>query len=271
MHKYNKSSQQTHVVAASRRNGALTIKRLVALAVFALLWGGSFMGVVHAQSGEEEFQRKMDELRRAGRQSKSPRGNKAQPRDSQGTETPSGRAVMPNISATPGTCQNQHDRFRNTTTLNMTVGTIYKSGDTSTRETNRSAGLGANDRGRGAGREELRLALTATTNGQQGTAAPKQVEWLLQSTSERYRYHNEAEVLMIVDGERIKVGNAYAMGGFPVRGEVLERLKIRTPADLFLRIARGREAEVQIGPNEFRLEAATLSAMRDFAACANLK
>lgn len=269
MHVCSKCSQQTHVVTPP--GGALTIKWLTALAVITLLWGGVFATSAHAQRGEEEFQRKMDELKKAGKKSKPNQVNESQSRAAQGTETVPGKTVMPNIGATPETCQKQYDRFRDTTNLNMTVGIIYKPGDASSRAVNRSGGLGRNKLGSEAGREELRLALTATTGGQQGTVAPKQVEWLFQSTAERYRYHNEAEVLVIVDGERIKVGNAYAMGNFPIRGEVLERLKLQAPTDLFLRIARGREVEVQIGPNEFRLEAATLSAMRDFATCANLK
>lgn len=240
---------------------------LMALAACGLILGAGLIAVSYGQSGEEEFQRKMDELKRRGKQQRQPGEERTQSPASSGTETSQmpGGVRNRNIGAIAGTCQQQYDRFRNTTSFDMVVGTIYKTNSASAQIATRSSGTSA-------GKEELRLALAATTSGRQAASTPpQQVEWYFQSTAPSYRYHDEAEALMIIDGERVKVGQAYAIGGTPIMGEVLERLRLRVPAELFARIIKGRGVEVKIGTNEFPLSSDALKALRAFATCTGLK
>ena len=169
------------------------------------------------------------------------------------------------ISATPGTCRQQHDRFRDTTSFYLVVGTIYRTYGFPSPKVSRASE-------RNMPTEELRLALASTTSGKQPDAtSPPQVDWYFQSIAPNYRYHDEAEVLMIIDGERVKIGNAYSLGGSAILSDVEERLRMRVPAKLFLRIANAREVEVRIGVNELRLEDVAVKAMREFASCAGIK
>ncbi len=246
---------------------ALFLKCLLRLIVCGVLLGGGSVTDAFGQRGEEEYQRKMDELRRRGKQQSGQTGeDRAQPHAPSGAD----RAPVPgrllNISATPGACQQQqYDRFRDATSFDMVVGTIYKTDGKPAPPTKRAGG-------RRVPAEELRLALAATSSGKQlGVTPPPQVDWYFLSIAPNYRYYDEAEVLMIIDGERVKIGNAYSLGGSAIFSDVEERLRIRVPANLFLRIANAREIEVQIGANEFRLEEAALKAMREFASCAQIK
>lgn len=257
--------QSLHTIA--RGSDSRLSTWLMTLSVCGLLLGAGSAAVANGQSGEEEFQRKMDELKRRGTQSKPP-GEKRPPTPaSSGAEMPSvpGGIRNKNIGATPGTCQQNYDRFRDTTAFDLVVGTIYEMKDASTQKINRADN-------KSAAVEELRLALAATTTGNQpATTPPQYVDWYFQSTASDHRYHNEAEVLTVIDGERVKLGNAYSLGGSAIFSNVEEHLRMRVPAKLFLRVARAREVEVRIGTNDFRLEVAALKAMREFASCTGLK
>lgn len=256
--------QSPHTVARAGDSPLSTW--LMALTVCCLLLGAGSAAVANGQSGEEEFQRKMDELKRRGTQSKPP-GEKRPPTPaSPGAEMPSvpGGIRNKDIGATPGACQQNYDRFRDTTAFDLVVGTIYKTKGASTQKISRADN-------KSAAVEELRLALAATTSGRQPIASPQYVDWYFQSTASDYRYHDKAEVLAVIDGERVKLGNAYSLGGTAIFSDVEERLRMRVPAKLFLRVARAREVEVRIGTNDFRLEAAALKAMREFASCTGMK
>ncbi len=253
-------STNTVIKALSGRN----LPRLIFCGV--LLAGCSATGAF-GQSGEAEFQRKMEELKQLGKQSQQPGAERSQGNAPSATEIGSvpGGVRHRNIDSTPGTCRQQHDRFRDTTNFDLVVGTIHKTKDGPLQQASRAGEHNART-------EELRLALTATTSGKQpdGTSPP-QVDFYFQSVAPSYRYHDEVEVLMIIDGERVKIGTAHSLGGLAIMGDVEERLGMRVPAKLFLRIANAREVEVRIGSNEFQLEDAALKAMRDFASCAGIK
>jgi len=231
-----------------------------------LLAGGSATNA-RGQSGEEEFQRKMEESKRLGNQSKQPGAEQPRGNAPSEAEIPSvpGGVRHRNISATPGTCRQQHDRFRDTTSFDLVVGTIYRTHGFPSQKASRASE-------RNMPTEELRLALASMRSGKQPDATtPQQVDFYFQSIAPDYRYHDEAEVLMIIDGERVKIGNAYSLGGSAILSDVEERLRMRVPAKLFLRIANARKVEVRIGVNELRLEDVAVKAMREFASCAGIK
>ena len=256
------SPHPTNSVITARR--LTNLQRLIFCGV--LLAGGS-AAEAFGQRGEEEFQRKMEESKRLGNQSKQPGAEQPRGNAPSEAEMPSapGGVRHRNISATPGTCRQQHDRFRDTTSFDLVVGTIYRTHGGPSPKASRVSE-------RNMPTEELRLALASTTSGKQpGATPPPQVDWYFQSIAPAYRYHDEAEVLMIIDGERVKIGNAYSLGGLAIMGEVVERLRIRVADKSFLRIATGQEVELRIGTNEFRLESAALKAMRDFASCTGIK
>lgn len=255
----------SHSVLA--RTSTVLVARFLVLTLCGLLLGVGSVKVVRGQQGEEEFQRKMDELKQRNKQQKQTGEERKQSSEASDMEMPQVPGGVPNrnIPASPGMCKQKYDRFRDTTTLDMAVGTIFKTNNASAPKMSQANG----------GRvrvEELRLALAATMSGRQGGATPpQQVDWYFQSTALSYRYHTEAEVLMIIDGERVRVGNAYALGGVPIMSEILERFRLRVTAELFSRINKGRVVEVKIGTNEFRVSPDALKALRAFATCADLK
>ncbi len=255
-------SHPTKSVITARR-----LTNLLRLIFCGVLWAGGSAADAFGQSGEAEFQRKMEESKRLGNQSKQPgaeqpRGNA--PSEAEMPSAPSGVRHR-NISATPGPCRQQRDRFRDTTSFDLVVGTIYWTYGVPSPKASRASE-------RNMPTEELRLALASMRSGKQPDATtPPQVDFYFQSIAPDYRYHDEVEVLMIIDGERHKIGHAYSLGGSAIFSDVEERLRMRVPAKLFLRIANAREVEVRIGTNEFRLEDAALKAMRVFASCARIK
>jgi len=71
MRNYTKLFRQILCVVSS--NKGLTHRILLAVPAFTLLWGGSFAAASNTQIGEEEFQRKMNELWRHSNKLKQPR------------------------------------------------------------------------------------------------------------------------------------------------------------------------------------------------------
>lgn len=140
-------------------------------------------------------------------------------------------------------CTTKEDRFRARKTISLAPRTIFK---------------------RGA--EELKLGFNTTI---ESDSAPRDVELLLDSTTERLRYGNSAEINFIIEGKRVGGGTAYKIGGSAMR-QVNEKLKLTIIADNFLAIATAREVEMQIGETEVTLRREDLQRMRDFAACINL-
>ena len=140
-------------------------------------------------------------------------------------------------------CTTKYDRFRNRNTTTLAPRAIMT-----------------------AGSEELRLGFSAVT---EGDAAPREIEWLFDSTTERLRYGNKAEVRFIIDGKRIDGGVAYKSGGYAMR-QFNEQLKLKMPVARFLEIIAGREVEMQLGETEVTLRREDLQHLRDFAACVKL-
>lgn len=209
----------------------------------------------------------MDALKKEGSQPKQPDIGRPQSRAARDAERGADDQEFPgDIGAEPGACARQHDRFRRITGFNMTVGTIHKTTGGEKRTMKRAGRADSQT-------AELRLALAVMSEeGREGAGEqPEQVVWFLQSVAPRYRYHGEAEVRMIIDGEQVGVGTAYALGGATMMSETVERLRLRVPAELFARVVKGRDVEVQIGATEFRLSPNTQRALREFAACVNLK
>lgn len=142
-------------------------------------------------------------------------------------------------------CTTHFDRFRNRNTITIEPRTILR-----------------------AGTDELKLGASAIVEGDAGTA-PREVDLLFDSTTNRLRYGNSAEVRFIVDERRIEGGTAYKFGGSAMR-QVNEKLRLTMPANRFLEIINGREVEMQIGDTEVTLRREDLDRLRDFAACAGL-
>lgn len=145
-----------------------------------------------------------------------------------------------------GGCTIRYDQFRNRNTMTLVLGTIHRFDN-----------------------EELKMGASATVEQGSGST-PREIELLFDSTAERLRYGNSAEVRFIIDGRRVNGGVAYKTGGSAMR-QVNERLKLTIPASRFLEIAAGHEVEMQIGTTEVTLRREDLQRWRDFAACMGLR
>lgn len=161
----------------------------------------------------------------------SPRTNERQARDS-GEQNANG-------------CTTRYDRFRERNTITIEPRTMLR-----------------------AGSDELKLGASAVVEG--NNAAPREIDLHFDSTTNRLRYGNNAEVRFIIDGERIDGGVAYRSGGYAMR-QVNEQLRLSMPAARFLEIINGREVEMQIGETEVTLRREDLQRLRDFAVCVRLR
>ena len=144
-----------------------------------------------------------------------------------------------------GGCTSRFDRFRNRKTVTIEPRTILS-----------------------VGADELKLGAGAAA--EDNNAAPREVDLLFDSTTNRLRYGNSAEVRFIVDERRIRGGTTYKFGGSAMR-QINERLRLTMPASRFLEIINGREVEMQIGETEITVRREDLERLRDFAACVNLR
>lgn len=142
-------------------------------------------------------------------------------------------------------CTTRYDRFRDRNTTTIEARTIYQ-----------------------AGSDELKLGASAVVEG--NDAAPEEIDLHFDSTTNRLRYGNSAEVRFIVDGERMDGGVAYRSGGYAMR-QVNEELRLTMPANRFLEIINGREVEMQLGETEITLRREDLQRLRDFAVCVRLR
>lgn len=144
-----------------------------------------------------------------------------------------------------GGCTTRFDRFRNRNTVAIDPRTIFT-----------------------AGADELKLGASAVL--EENNAAPREIDLLFDSTTNRLRYGNSAEVRFIVDERRVEGGTAYKFGGSAMR-QVNEKLRLTMPASRFLEIINGREVEMQIGETEVTVRREDLQRLRDFATCAGLR
>jgi len=143
-------------------------------------------------------------------------------------------------------CTTRFDRFRNRNTVTIEPRTILR-----------------------AGTDELKLGASAISEGD-NNAAPREIDLLFDSTTNRLRYGNSAEVRFIIDGRRMEGGAAYKFGGSAMR-QVNEKLRLTMPASRFLEIISGKEVEMQIGETEITLRREDLQRLRGFAGCVNLQ
>ena len=120
-----------------------------------------------------------------------------------------------------------------------------------------------------AGSDELKLGASAVLEGNDASA-PREIDLHFDSTTNRLRYGNNAEVRFIVDEKHIDGGVAYRSGGYAMR-QVNEQLRLTMPSARFLEIINGREVEMQLGETEVTLRREDLQRLRDFAACVNLR
>lgn len=118
------------------------------------------------------------------------------------------------------------------------------------------------------GTDELKLGASAVV--EESNAAPRELDLLFDSTTNRLRYGNNVEVRFIVDGRRMECGTAYKFGGSALR-QVNEKLRLTMPTSRFLEIISGREVEMQIGETEVTLRSEDLQGLSDFAVCACLR
>ncbi len=142
-------------------------------------------------------------------------------------------------------CTTRYDRFREHNTTMIEPRTIYR-----------------------AGSEELKMGASAVVEANK--AAPREIDLHFDSTTNRLRYGNSAEVRFIVDGKHLDGGVAYKSGGYAMR-QFNEKLKLTMTPARFLEIMAGREVEMQLGETEVRLQSEDLQRMRDFAHCVRLK
>lgn len=144
-------------------------------------------------------------------------------------------------------CITRFDRFRNRNTITIEPRTILRTGT-----------------------DELKLGASAISEGDNNNTAPREIDLLFDSTTNRLRYGNSAEVRFIVDGRRMEGGAAYKFGGSAMR-QVNEKLRLTMPASRFLEIIKGRVVEMQLGETEVRLRREDLDRLRNFASCAGLR
>lgn len=142
-------------------------------------------------------------------------------------------------------CTTRYDRFRERNTITIEARTIYQ-----------------------AGGDELKLGASAIV--EENNAVPKEIDLHFDSTANRLRYGNKAEVRFIVDGKRIDGGVAYRSGGYAMR-QVNEQLRLTMTGKLFLEVIEGQEVEMQLGETEVTLRREDLQRLRDFAVCVNLR
>lgn len=154
-----------------------------------------------------------------------------------------------NGTNTSAGCETVRDRFSNRTTVSMPERMIFRSDSP---------------------REELSLTVNLATSEDRAPNRPREVGLVFVSKTERYRYHEQAEVNFIVDGERVSGGIAYTLGGVPTSPLVQEKMQLVLPVEKFLRIAGGREVEMRMGQTEVTIQRADLEALRRYAACAGL-
>jgi len=154
-----------------------------------------------------------------------------------------------NTATSSAGCETVRDRFSNRTTVSMPQRTIFRSESP---------------------REELSLTVNLATAENTATSGRREVELVFVSKTERYKYHEQAEVNFIVDGERVSGGVAYTLGAVPTSPLVQEKMQLLLPVEKFLRIANGREVEMRIGQTEITLQRSDLEALRRYAACAGL-
>lgn len=143
-------------------------------------------------------------------------------------------------------CTRRFDRFRNRNTITIEPRTVQRASD-----------------------DELKIGASAGVEGD-GNTAPREVDLNFDSTTNRLRYGNSAEVRFIVDGRRIEGGVAYKFGGSAMR-QVNEKLRLTMPASRILEIINGREVEMQIGETEITLRREDLQRLRSFATCVGLR
>lgn len=147
----------------------------------------------------------------------------------------------------PG-CETVRDRFSNRTKISMPERTIFRSESP---------------------REVLSLTINLNKDADSSSKAPE-VELLFISKTERYKYHEQAEVNFIINGERVSGGTAYTLGALPTSPLVQEKMQLLLPVEKFLRIANGRGVEMRMGQTEITLQCADLVALRRYAVCAGL-
>ncbi len=154
-----------------------------------------------------------------------------------------------NTATSSAGCETVRDRFSNRTTVSMPQRTIFRSESP---------------------REELSLIVNLASSENTATSGRREVELVFVSKTERYKYHEQAEVNFIIDGERVSGGMAYTLGAVPTSPLVQEKMQLLLPVEKFLRIAHGREVEMRIGQTEITLQRSDLEALRRYAACAGL-
>jgi len=161
------------------------------------------------------------------------------------------RKDEPNASAKTisAGCKKVHDRFSNRTIVSMLERTIFRSD---------------------LPHEELSLIVNLATSEDRAPNRPREVELVFISKTERYRYHEQAEVNFIIDGERVSGGIADTLGSVPTSPLVQEKMQLVLPVEKFLRIAGEREVEMKMGQTEVTFQRADLEALHRYATCAGL-
>lgn len=117
-----------------------------------------------------------------------------------------------------------------------------------------------------APQEELDLSVEASHVGEQ-PARPAEIAFLFISTSEKWRYFEEAEILFVIDGKHLEAGKAYATDTSSDGRSIKEKLKLTLPVEKFEEIISSKKVEMKIGPTYLQLEEKHLLALREFMAC----
>ena len=124
-----------------------------------------------------------------------------------------------------------------------------------------------------AGGDEARFSASFTHPCRAPSAPPARVLISLISTTEDWKYTDFRKLTAIVDGKRLNLGALEGAPSFSVNvpanansdDYVRQEIAISLPYQTFLRIAKGKEVRIRMGPREFKLGGAHLEALRDFA------
>lgn len=120
-------------------------------------------------------------------------------------------------------------------------------------------------------KEELSLSVEAKYKGDR-PARPREVYMIFDSVSEQSLYHNDAEVMFIVDGKRIEVGEAYTVTTMPIYPNSRRAvLKLTAPFNLFSEIVNGEIVEMRLKKTEVTFTPSTIAALRAFVTAVNVE
>lgn len=95
-------------------------------------------------------------------------------------------------------------------------------------------------------------------------------EFVLRFTavSRKWRWSDEKDLIAIIDGERVKLGNGKRVSKVRKGGSVYESLSWTVPKATFEKIANGKSVEVRVGSDEIKFNSKQLQRLKGFLSLA---